>query len=107
MNYGTGTDTEFDDVRHGYAPPRQQNRVVPPHHNETRAEDVAFGFADARNIGLGVRDAADAMIVDQEDRQAGRRIAVGSRRQCARNDGAFHPFRQSAARPFWTARRLR
>ena len=64
MNYGTGTDTEFDDVRHGYAPPRQQNRVVPPHHNETRAEDVAFGFADApyQQSGDAPHDADEAAL---------------------------------------------
>lgn len=48
MNYGTGGKTEFDDVRHGYAPPRQQNRVSSaPVYPETRPEDVEFSFPDA------------------------------------------------------------
>ncbi len=48
MNYGTDGKTEFDDVRHGYAPPRQQNRVpAVPDYPETRAEDIALEFPDA------------------------------------------------------------
>lgn len=47
MSYGTGTKSEFDDVRHGYAPPREHNRPVPAPQPETRPEDVDFGFVDA------------------------------------------------------------
>lgn len=58
MQYGTDGKTEFDDVRHGYAPPRQQNRVPSvPTYPETRPEDVAFGFPDAAYQQSGHVDA--------------------------------------------------
>lgn len=69
MTYGTGTDTEFDDVRHGYAPPRQQNHVVPPHHNETRPEDVKLGFVDAPYQQSGM--VHEEILPEEQDRLEG------------------------------------
>ena len=46
MTYGTGTKSEFDDVRHGYAPPREHSRSVPHPQPEIRTEDVELGFVD-------------------------------------------------------------
>lgn len=66
MNHGTGDTTEFDDVRHGYAPPRQRNRVPPvPKYPETRPEDVALEFPDARFAQSG--EIASAVEADDAD----------------------------------------
>ncbi len=72
-----------------------------------------FGLDQARDIGVGVGDAVDAVVVDHEHRQSGRRIAVGGELEApvaplVRQARLLDPvFEQTPRQPAALAQRLR
>lgn len=66
MADGTQTKTEFDDVRHGYAPPREHNRAAPKPHPATKREE-ADEEAPSEDASASATDAPEQFFEQSEE----------------------------------------